>query len=210
MSKVSLKADATHGYNFNCPLPHFWFTYNIGGTNYIKVEMLVWWGTDERDIYPQMSADGKYLFVTAKIPDPFLGVTHYWKHKYKHALSHDEESYDNMYQGAQLIIQDIKETNDMEDVASQIELKLPFQCKQCFHDPYEPQSEGYELAVYPLKEAGYGSGRQVYIFHINLVDAKESQKDTNSTPFRRAYGFLHPGGHNVNNQALQPDAVMSD
>jgi len=93
-----------------------------------------------------------------------------------------------MYQGAQAIIQDIKETNDMEDVASQIELKLPFQCKQCFHDPYEPQSEGYELAVYHLKEAGYGSGRQVYIFHINLVDAKESQKDTEGPWISASWG----------------------
>jgi len=70
MAKMSLK-DAEAGFNFNCPFPHFWWTYPLNGVKYVKVEFLVW-ATFQDEIAPTLSKDGKILYLKCKIPEVFL------------------------------------------------------------------------------------------------------------------------------------------
>jgi hypothetical protein len=146
------------------------------------------------------------MTTTQKIPERFMNVARLWQHQYaltvplireNVVLPHDGGD-DNMYQGAKAVTWKIRDANDMSSINAEIEVKLPFKCEQRFHDPDKPTSRGFPVAAYPY-DNWVDRKRQVYIFHINLVDANKSRDDTTTqgTPFA-AYGF------DTGNQSKRP------
>ena len=58
----------------------------------------------------------------------------------------------------------------MEDIMASVELKLPFPCKNQFHDPCRPTGKGFYLNSYPHEK---DDTRRFYVMHVNLVDAAQ-------------------------------------
>jgi len=137
------------GFNFNCPHPHFWWSYSNDRTRYLKYEFLVWCCLPE-DLTPKMSKDGNTLYLSNKVLDRFLNLSRllfqYDASKLPRRI--DGTCMEAMYQQGVSATTEIKELHEMEAIKPTTKIKLPFTCQQAFNDPYDPASGGTNLGAY--------------------------------------------------------------
>lgn len=164
---MKLKCE-TWGYDFNCVHPHFWWTYTVDGRRYVKYEFLLWTSGPD-DVTPKISPDGKYLYLTNKLPDRFLDAFRLLFQYDAQHLPRSEKNYCpvTMYQNAVSTIVNIKEKHEMNDIKPIVRCVLPFTCLQDFVDPYCPEG-GTALRSYSHESTDKAC---VYIYHVSLVDA---------------------------------------
>jgi hypothetical protein len=194
MKKTSLMCGTSEmGFYFNCSMPHIWWTYYNAGTKYLKFEFQMW-GCQEEDVNPQIGKEGDKMRVRSNAADQLVGMDRLHRFQYDTVLPVGGGS-DNMYQNVLAVEQAIRTAYDMQGPYTEVEITLPFKCRQRFHDPYKPDDKGHELDVYPVDASAQGLVQQVYILSVNLVALdQEHVNQEGATPFR-AYGFDPHAAH---------------
>ena len=149
MDKMTVNAE-TWGYNFNCPHPHYWWTFTIAGITYFKAEFLTW-TVHHQEITCKISDDGKLLYVGTKLPDRFINI--FRQRGYYADQAAVPEEGDVMLEQGRKCVQAIHEAHSMEQIKPLTVVKLPFAVQEDFHDPYRPMDKGYGLRTYPHEHA---------------------------------------------------------
>jgi len=150
MDKMKITDKADWGFNFNCPHPHFWWTFSVNGVTFIKAEFLSW-TVDPEEITCKLAADGATLYIGSKIPDRFLNIMR--QRGYYAAQAQVPEEGDVMLESGRKTISKIKQMHTLENIKPLTKVKLPFAVQEDFHDPYKPMDKGYGLRSYPHETA---------------------------------------------------------
>jgi len=140
----------SYGFNFNCPHPHFWWTFTISGITYIKAEFLTW-TVHQQEITCKISDDGSLLYVGTKLPDRFLNILR--QRGYYADQPQVPEEGDVMLEQGRKAISAINQAHSMDHIKPLTVVKLPFAVLEEFVDPYRPLEKGYALRSYPHEHA---------------------------------------------------------
>ena len=178
MDKMKVSEQQSWGFNFNCPHPHYWWSYTINGSRYLKFEFLVHTCPVE-DLSPKMSKDGNYLYLSNKIPDRFLDLGRLLFQYDPSTLPRrsDGSCTEAMYQQGVAATTQIKELNEMEAIKPTTKIKLPYTCMQSFTDPFDTSSDGTALGVWPHEK---DPNHTVYIYSVSLKDAAAPRSEVKS------------------------------
>ena len=145
MDKMTVNA-ASYGFNFNCPHPHYWWTFTITGLTYIKAEFLSW-TVHHSEITCKISDDGTKLYVGTKLPERFVNILR--QRGYYHEVGNAPDEGDVMLEQGRKAVSAINQGHSMEAIKPLTVLKLPFAVQEDFFDPYKPAEKGYALRSYP-------------------------------------------------------------
>ena len=174
---LELSKQLAWGFNFNCPLPYFWWTYNFGGIRHLKMEILmaVTW---HQDIVPSVSESGEYLIVYCKIPDYFLNVGRllgYYHDPNAAAPGPTFSETDSMFSEGVIATREIKASLETIGGANQsVPIKLPFKVLSNFIDPYnvDGNQTGFGLRSYPHEKNPVGGQVKFTVLSVTMQDAK--------------------------------------
>jgi hypothetical protein len=158
MDKMTVNA-ASYGFNFNCPHPHYWWTFTITGLTYIKAEFLSW-TVHHPEITCKLSDDGNKLYVGTKLPERFINILRQRGYYNQGGIQPPDEG-DVMLEQGRKAISAIQQEHAMEDIKPLTVLKLPFSVQEDFFDPYKPLEKGYALRSYPhelARQPGVAAG----------------------------------------------------
>lgn len=175
MSGMQLTNNLEWGFNFNCNMPHFWWTYNYEGARYLKVEVLVavMW---HQDIVPVVSESGQYLIVNVKLPDFFLNMGRMFG--YYHDAAAGGTTFE---ENDSIIVEGTKATREIKaklelsgGVKSMLAIKLPFRVLSNFVDPYHPDGNqtGYGLRSYHHERNPAGGQVKLTVLSVSMQEAK--------------------------------------
>jgi len=160
------------GFNFNCLFPHIWWTFTHNSQRFLKVDFLVW-GNIERDIYPEISKDGRTLFLHNRIVERFIDMRRIHK-IYEDVLTGDMDNCEaSMLQEGKKLSNIIREHFNMRPIMPVLAMELPYEVQPQFFDGYRPDSKGYSLKGYPHDE---NVNRKIYIYHVNLREANKQRE----------------------------------
>jgi len=160
------------GFNFSCIFPHIWWTFTHNAQRYLKVDFLVW-GNVERDIYPEITKDGRTLILHNRIVERFINMERVYK-VYENNLGGDADSCEaSMYQEGKKLCNLIHEHFDMKPIMPALCIDLPYEVLPQFTDGHLPNSKGYGLKGYPHED---NADRKIYIYHVNLREANRNRE----------------------------------
>jgi len=175
MKKLEVSKQLEWGFNFNGPLPYFWWTYIYDGAQYLKMEILmaVTW---HLDIQPSISVSGEYLIVYCKIPNHFLNLGRLFGY-YNDANNGDVPTFtenDSMFVQGVAATRGIKAALEVIGGAKQTTtIKLPFKVLANFVDHYHPDGTGtgYGLRSYPHENNPNGGQVKFTVLSLTMQDA---------------------------------------
>jgi hypothetical protein len=130
--KASIRADGHMGYDFTVKYPYFWFRYTYNMCNYVQIEVLLP-TTHHDDFKCNVSKDGMSVYVNTAIPSSLIDPR-IWQQRY--TITDAGLADHVLYQNGVAASSFVRDQIDDAAVNPFMAIKLPFQCQQELHDPY--------------------------------------------------------------------------